>query len=267
MLAVIPLPGKGKVFAVVAHVHVKDAYAEGERIDGFRVLQVPVQPHDGLGARIGKQAVETIVDVVVDNVVDALEFLPFHHLLLMKVVHFQAAHLGVVGGVNQAPALTVQGHIGRVVELDAVDVAKPSLLTGLHVNLREVGKVSRCVHSGIGLTRFGVIHQGGHRPQGVFGNRADFRDRILPDGCQVGFLVRFFVQLPFVPGLTERLAVHLLELIPKERAAVGRTVVEADYFVVPVFLGEVVHETGTVQIGVGAHLEVHGGTFRLQTHH
>ena len=251
----------------MAHIHVKNAHAEGEGIDGFRVLQVFVQFYDGLGAAVGEQAVQAVVGVIVYDIVYALEIFLLHHLLFLKVVHLKAAHLGIVGGVNKAVAIAVQSHKGRVIKLNAVDVAKPALLAGIQVNFCEVGKAARGVHGGVGLARCRVVHKGRDRTQRLFGERGSLRYRVFPDGGQIGFLVLFLVFFPLVPGFPERLSVYFLELVSKERTAVGRAIVETDHLVVSVFLGEVVHEASAVEIGIGAHLEVHGRAFRFQTHH
>ena len=76
-----------------------------------------------------------------------------------------------------------------------------------------------------------------------------------------------FILLPLVPYFSQRLSIDFLELAPEECATVGGAVVELDHLVVAVGLGEVVHETGTIEIGVGTHLEVHRRTFRFQTYH
>ena len=83
--------------------------------------------HDGLGSAIGEQAVEAVIGIVVNDVVDALKFFLFNHLLLVEIIHRQPAHLGIVGGIDQASALAVQGHESRIVKLDAVNVRKFAL--------------------------------------------------------------------------------------------------------------------------------------------
>ena len=75
------------------------------------------------------------------------------------------------------------------------------------------------------------------------------------------------VLLPVVPCLAQRASEHLLELAAEERVAVGRAVVEADELVVAILPCEVADEARAVEIGVGTHLEVHGGALGLQSHH
>ena len=264
MLAVVALAGQGEEFAVVAYVHVKDAHAEREGVDDFGMLQVAVQPHDALGASVGEETVEAVVRVVVDDVVDALVFLLLDDLLFLDVIDRQAAHLGVVEREDDAPGVAVQGHEGRVVELDAVDVAEPALPASVDVDFRQVREVARGIGRGVGLARGRIIDERRHGAHRVPRERGGFRERELPDGRQVLLLVLLLVHLPVVPDFAEGLAVHGLELVAEEGPAVGCAVVETDQLVVAVFLGQVVDEAGAVEVGVRAHLEVHRGAFRLQ---
>ena len=99
------------------------------------------------------------------------------------------------------------------------------------------------------------------------GQRLGLRDGILADGGEVLFLMLLLVLLPVVPYFSERLTIDLLELSAEEGATVCRSVIELDHLLVAVGLGEVVHETGTIEIGIGTHLEVLCGTLRFQAHH
>ena len=76
-----------------------------------------------------------------------------------------------------------------------------------------------------------------------------------------------FVFLPLVPDFADRLPVHLFELASEECAAVSSAVVEVEQIVVAVFLGQVIHETCTVEVCIGTHLKVHRRAFSLQTNH
>ena len=228
------------------------------------MLQVAVQPHDALGASVGEETVEAVVRVVVDDVVDALVFLLLDDLLFLDVIDRQAAHLGVVEREDDAPGVAVQGHEGRVVELDAVDVAEPALPASVDVDFRQVREVARGIGRSVGLARGRIIDERRHGAHRVPRERGGLRERELPDGRQVLLLVLLLVHLPVVPDFAEGLAVHGLELVAEEGPAVGRAVVETDQLVVAVFLGQVVDEAGAVEVGVRAHLEVHRGAFRLQ---
>ena len=75
------------------------------------------------------------------------------------------------------------------------------------------------------------------------------------------------VNFPVVPYFSERLTVNLLKLTSEERLTIGRTVVELYHLVVAVGLCKIVHKSGSVEICVGAHLEVHGRTFGLKTYY
>ncbi len=251
----------------MAHVHVEDAHAEREGIDDLGILQVTVHANDALGTAVGEEAVEAVVRIVIHDVVDALEVLLLDDFLFLDIVDPQAAHLAVVVREDETLALAVQGHEGRVVKLDAVDVAEPALTAGIEVELRQVGEVARRVGRGVGLARGRVVDEGRHGAHRLRGERGGLRERELPHGGQVLRLVFFLVHFPVVPDFAERLPVHLLELVAEEGPAVGRAVVEADQLVVAVFLRQVIDEAGTVEVGVRTHLEVHRGTFRLQTHH
>ena len=162
MLAVVALPCERQPLAVVAHIDIEDADAEREAVDDLGVLQVAVQAHDGLCAAVREQTVEAVVGVVVDDVVDALELLLLDHLLPLDVIRRQAAHLGIVGGIDDAMGIGVERHVGGIVELYAVDVFQAALLAGLQVYLRQVGKVARSVHGGVGLAGGGVVDQRRH---------------------------------------------------------------------------------------------------------
>lgn len=207
------------------------------------------------------------MDIVIHDIADALVLLFLHHLLLSDVIDFQAAHLRIVRCIDEALALTVKCYESRVIELDAVDVVQPFLLACLQVNLRHVCKVARGIHGGIGLLGSWVIDEGGHRTQWFLGQRLGLCDGKLADGSDVGFLMLLLVLLPVVPYFSERLAIDLLELFAEEGATVSCSVIELNHLLVAVGPGEVVHETGSIEIGIGAHLEVLRGTFRFQTHH
>ena len=279
LLAVVARACQREEGAVVAHVDVEDADAKGERINHLGLFQVFVVTHDGVYAAIGEEAVETVVRVVVDDVAYALIVLPLNGLPPVQVVHLQAAHLLVVDGEDEAPAAQVEGYAGRVVELHAVNVGQPALLASGEVNLSEAGKTPRGIDGGVSLARDGIVNQwrdGAHRSRGyrVTGGRTAWHsdrrgggDGILTDGVEVGLLVPALVLLPVVPCLAQRASEHLLELAAEERVAVGRAVVEADELVVAILPCEVADEARAVEIGVGTHLEVHGGALGLQSHH
>ena len=267
MLAVVSLAGERKVLSVMAHIQVKDAHAKGEGIDYLRVLQVPVHADDGLGAAVGKEAVEPVGGIVIHDIVYALELFLDYHLLPVKVVHFQPPHARVVHSIDQAPRIAVQRHESRIIQLDTIQIRELALLTGTKVQLQKVRETPGGVHGGIGLSRLRIVDKRRDGAKGLGGEGMRLCERERPDDGQILFLVLSFVLLPVIPHLAERLSVHLPELVAKEDAAVGRAVIEPDEVVVSVLLGEVVHEAGAVEVGVGAHLEVHGRAFRLQTHH
>ena len=267
MLAIVALPGHRKHLAVVADVDVEYAHAEGEGVDDFGFLQIFVIADDCLGTAVREQAVQAVVGIVVDDVVDALEVLLLDNFLFLEVVHVQAAHLGIVRRVDETAVLAVEGYEGRVVELDAVDIDEFLLFAGRQVEFHQVGEVTRCVHRGVGLVRGRVVEQGRYGTQRILGQVDSLRQGIFPYGGQVLRLVLLFVFFPLVPDFPERTAVHVLELAAEIGAAVGRTVVELGQLVVAVFLGQVIDETGAVKIGVGANLEVHRGALRLETDH
>ena len=179
------------------------------------------------------------------------------HLLLLDVIHLKSAHLCIVGGIDNALALAVECHKGGVVELDAVDVLQLALFASGQVYLRQVWKTAWRIHGGIGLTRCRVANQWRNGAQRLLCQRLSLRYGVLAYGGEVLLLVLQLVLLPFVPGLTERLAVNLLELPAEEGVAVGSAVVEPDHLVVAVGLRQVVDEARAVEIGVGAYLEVH----------
>ena len=266
MLAVVALPGQGEKLSVMADIHVEDAHAERERIDHLGILKIPVIADDGLRTTVGKQAVQAVGGVVVDDVVDALEFHPLDHLPLLKVIHHQTAHLGIVERKDETLRVPVQGDESRIVQLDAIQVRHLPLPAGIQVELGDMGEVAGGVHGRIGLAGPRIIDERRHGTQRIPGQGDGLRDRILPDRGEVGFLVFLFLDLPLVPDLPERAAEHLLELFAEEGLAVGRAVVETDDVLIAVLPHHIVHEAGAVEVGVGTHLEVHGGTFRLQTH-
>ena len=142
-----------------------------------------------------------------------------------------------------------------------------ALFAGFEIYLRNVGKVSGGVHGCVGLAGDRIIHKGGNGSQRVLGERGGFRKGKLPDHGQVFFLVLFFFLLPLVPHLTERTSVDVFELVAKEGLAVCRTVVETDEVLVAVLSHHIIDKAGSVKVSVGAHLEVHGGAFRLQAHY
>ena len=205
--------------------------------------------------------------VVIHDIVDALELFLLHHLLLPDVINLKPAHLGIVRGVDNPLALTVERHESRIVELDTIDVLQLPLLARSQVNLSEVGKVARRIHSGIGLTRDRVVDQRRHGAQRLTGERSGRCNRILSYGGKILLLMLPLILFPLLPCFPQRFAIDLLELTTEESTAVGSPVVEADHLVVAIGLGEVVHEAGTIEIGVSTHLEVHRGAFRLKPHH
>ena len=75
------------------------------------------------------------------------------------------------------------------------------------------------------------------------------------------------VLFPLLPRLSQRLAIYLPELATEEGAAISCPVVELDHLVVAVGLGKVVHKTGTIEVGVGSHLEIHRRAFRFQSNY
>ena len=267
VLTVVALTGERQPFAVVADIRVEHTHTEWEGVDHFRILQVAVQTYDRLGTAVGEQTVEAVVGVVIHDIVDALELLFLHHLLLLDVIDLQATHLRVVRRINEALPFQVECHEGRIIKLDAVHDMQFLLLTRLQVDLRDVGETAWGVSDGVGLVGGRIIDQRRHRTQRLRGQRLGLRDGILADGSQILLLMLLLIHLPVVPHLPERLSIDLLELFGEERVTVGGTVIELDHLLVAVGLGEVVHETGTIEIGVGTHLEVHRRTFRLQTHH
>ena len=248
-------------------IRVEHADTKREGIDHFRILQVAVHAHNRLCTAVGEQAVKTVVGIVIHDTADALVLLFLHHLLLLDVIDFQTAHLRIVRGIDKALAITVECYVGRVIELDAVDVVQPLLLTGLQVNLRHVCKVARSIHGGVCLLGSRVIDEWRHRTQRLFGQRLGCCDGILADGGEVLFLMLLLVLLPVIPYFSEGLSIDFLKLFAEEGATVGRSVIELDHLLVAVGLGEVVHETGTIEIGIGAHLEVLCGAFRFQAYY
>ena len=169
MLSVVSLASHREPLAVVAHRHIENTDAEGEGIDDLRLLQLGVVFDDSLRSSVGEQAVQAVVGIVVDNIVNPLEEFLFHHLLFLEVVYHQTSHLGIVEGVDKPAPLAVQGHIGRIIKLDAVQVRNLFLPTGFQVQFHNVGKAAGGVHRGVSLAGSLVVHQRGHRAQGVRG--------------------------------------------------------------------------------------------------
>ena len=97
--------------------------------------------------------------IVIHDAVDALELLFLHHLLLLDVIDFQTTHLRIIRRIDEALALTIEGNVSRVIELDAVDVVQSLLFACLQVNLCHVCKVTRRIHGGIGLLGNRVIDE------------------------------------------------------------------------------------------------------------
>ena len=267
MLAVFALDGHRKELAVVAYINIEYTLAEGEGIDDFRVFHILIEPDEGLRSAVGEQTVQVVGGIVINDVVDALEVLPFHHFFLFQVIDHQATHLGVVAGENEALAVFVQGHEGRIVELDTVQVGHLPQFLRDQVQFGDMREAPRCVHGRIGLAGSGIVHKGRYRAQRIPGERVGGRQGILPHGGQIGLLVLPFGRSPVVPNLAQRLSIDGFKLVAEVGAAVGGPVIETDQVVVSVFRSQVIDKSGTVQIGIGTHLKVHCGTFRFQTHH
>ena len=77
-------------------IYIEYANAKREGVDGLDVLQVAVEADDSLRTAVREQTVDTIVRVVVDDVVDALVFFLLYYFILLYVVDFKTAHLCVV---------------------------------------------------------------------------------------------------------------------------------------------------------------------------
>ena len=160
MLAVFALGGHRQELTVVAYINIEHTLAKGEGIDDFRVFHILIEPDEGLRSAVGEQTVQVVGGIVINDVVDALEVLPFHHFFLFQVIDHQATHLGVVAGENEALAVFVQGHEGRIVELDAVQVGHlPHFLRG-QVQFGDMREAPRRVHGRIGLAGSGIVHKG-----------------------------------------------------------------------------------------------------------
>ena len=160
MLAVVALGRHRQELTVVAYINIEHTLAKGEGIDHFRLFNIFIEPDDGLCSAVGEQAVQAVGGVVVHDIVDALEVLLFHHLFLFQVIDHQAAHLGVVAGENEALAVFVQGHEGRIVELDAVQGGHVPLFLRGQVQFGDVRESARRVHRRIGLAGSGIVHKG-----------------------------------------------------------------------------------------------------------
>ena len=164
MLAVVALTCHRKPFSIVTDIYIEYANAKREGVDGLDILQVAVEADDSLRTAVREQTVDTIVRVVVDDVVDTLVFFLLYYFILLDVVDFKTTHLCVVRCVDDALRIAVECYECRVVELYAVDVAKLALLFCLQVDLSEMCKsLSRGVHSGVSLACIGIVDKRRYR--------------------------------------------------------------------------------------------------------
>ena len=81
------------------------------------------------------------------------------------------------------------------------------------------------------------------------------------DDIEVFILVLYFILLPVIPYITQRLAKNLGELLREECLAVFGAVVECQYLVDAILHHEIVDETSAIEIGIGTRLEVLGRAF------
>ena len=205
--------------------------------------------------------------VIINNVADTLVILALHHTVLLQVVHLQSAPFTIVGGIDDALMARVERHVGRIVECGAIQVVQFALLACSQVDFGDMSQLAWGIHGCVGLPAHRVVHQRRYRAKRLGCDGRCGRNGILADGSQIGLLVAQFVLLPVVPHLAQRLTVDFFELTAKERATISRTIVKGNQFVVTIVFGEIVHKSRTIQIGVGAHLEVHGRAFGFESHH
>ncbi|OQC57438.1 MAG: hypothetical protein BWX52_00939 [Bacteroidetes bacterium ADurb.Bin013] len=120
------------------------------------------------------------------------------------------------------------------------------------------------VDGGIDFPGLRVEFRPGNTAQRFFGKRAQGCQWKFPDTGN-GFLLIILLPFhPLLPDLPDRASVNFPELPCIECPGTVGTDIKVLQFVYPVLVGQVGHKTGAVQIGIGSHLEILCGSFRIQ---
>jgi len=120
------------------------------------------------------------------------------------------------------------------------------------------------VDGGIDFPGLRIEFRPGNTAQGLFGKRAQGGQGKFPDTGQGVLLIILLPVHPLLPDLPDRAFVNLTELSCKECPGTVGTDIKILQLVYAVLVGQVGHETGPVQIGIGSHLEILSGSFRIQ---